>query len=248
MSCKRSLCYFILTIFFLGLAGCAPKHLPPSGKFPSGTYRPYRVGRKTYYPLPSSQGFEEIGYASWYGPNFHGRKTASGETYNMYSLTAAHKILPMNTYVRVQNLDNNRSIVVRINDRGPFVRNRVIDLSYMAAKRLGIIGPGTAKVKITALGEARLAQNGQIHFATHPDFRHGDFYIQVGAFQNVSNAYALRQRLARRFGLVKVARAYTFGKLFYKVQIDAPNSYEQAKKFERDIEEMGFPTAFLVAK
>jgi rare lipoprotein A len=244
---KKILCFLAVTIFVLALSSCAPKHVP-RGKVPSGTYKPYRVGGKTYYPLPSSEGFEETGYASWYGPNFHGRKTASGETYNMYSLTAAHKILPMNTYVRVENLKNGKSLVVRINDRGPFVRNRIIDLSYTAAKKLGIVGPGTAKVRITALGETRTAKSGRLYFASHPDFRHGDFYIQVGAFKNASNAYRLRKRLARRFRVVRVERAYTFGNLFYKVQIDAPNSYDRAKEFEKSIENTGFPSAFLVAR
>ncbi len=244
---KKVLCFLVLTISVLLFSSCAPKH-PPQGKVPSGTYKPYRVGGKTYYPLPSSEGFQETGYASWYGPNFHGKKTANGETYNMYSLTAAHKILPMNTYVRVENLRNGKSLVVRINDRGPFVRNRIIDLSYNAAKKLEIIGPGTAKVRITALAEAHPAKNGRLHFAGHPDFKHGDFYVQVGAFKNASNAYRLKERLSERFRVVRVARAYTFGSLFYKVQIDAPNSYDKAKDFEKRIEDAGFTSAFLVAR
>lgn len=247
MCCKKALFYLSVTISVLVLSSCGPKHVP-TGKVPSGTYRPYRVAGRTYYPLPSSLGFEQEGYASWYGPDFHGRKTASGETYDMYSLTAAHKILPMNTYVRVENVKNGRSLVVRINDRGPFVKNRIIDLSFIAAKRLGIIGPGTSKVKITALGEARMAKNNGLHFASRTDFRHGDFYVQVGAFKNASNANALRERLSEQFGVVKVARGYTFGSLFYKVQIDAPNSYEKARNFERNIEYLGFPAAFLVAR
>lgn len=245
---KRILIFLTMTISVFVLASCGPKPVPPTGKVPTGTYKPYRVGGKTYYPLPSSLGFEETGYASWYGPNFHGRRTASGERYNMYSLTAAHKILPMNTYVRVKNLQNGRTIVVRINDRGPFVRNRIIDLSYSAAKKLGIIGPGTAKVKLTALGEAVVAKNGGLNFSHRPDFKHGNFYIQVGAFQNSSNAFRLKSNLSERFSCVRITRGYSSGTLFYKVQIDAPNSYDKAKAFERAIEEMGFPSAFLVAR
>jgi len=250
MLAKNSLWLLLLTVLVLSLTSCGPKHIPTGkpGKVPSGTYKPYRVGGKTYYPLPSSEGFQETGYASWYGPNFHGKKTASGERYNMYSLTAAHKILPMNTYVRVKNLDNGRSLVVRINDRGPFARNRIIDLSYTAAKKLGIVGPGTAKVRITALGEARLARNGRLLYTNKPDFKHGDFYVQVGAFRNASNAYALRERLSDRYKTVKVAKGYTKGLLYYKVQIDAPNNYNLARDFEKRIEETGFPAAFLVAR
>ncbi len=229
------------------LCSCGHKHAPPSGRHLHGTYKPYRVNGKTYYPLPSAEGFQEEGYASWYGPHFHGRKTASGETYNMYALTAAHKILPMNTPVLVENLDNGKSAVVRINDRGPFVRNRIIDLSYAAARRLGIIGSGTARVRITALGEAHKI-SGHLNFAHHPDFRHGDFYVQIGAFTNPANAYALRDRLCSRFKLITVAKGYTNGQLFYKVQVDAPNDYAEAKKFEMYIERNGFPSAFLVAR
>ena len=247
MPFKDLLFYLSVTISVLILSSCGPGHVP-TGKVPSGTYRPYRVAGRTYYPLPSSQGFEQKGYASWYGPDFQGKKTASGETYNMYSLTAAHKILPMNTYVQVENLKNGKSLVVRINDRGPFVRNRIIDLSFAAAKRLGIVGPGTSKVKITALGEARMVKNGGLRFVHHPDFMHGDFYVQVGAFTNAPNAYALREKLSGKFRAVRVARGYTFGRLFYKVQIDAPDSYEKARNFERNIEELGFPSAFLVAR
>ncbi len=245
---KKFVFLLAVTISVLVLSSCGPKHVPTRGKVPSGTYKPYRVGGRTYYPLPSAQGFQETGYASWYGPNFHGKKTASGERYDMYALTAAHKTLPMNTYVRVENLRNGRSLVVRVNDRGPFVRNRVIDLSYTAAKKLGIVGPGTAKVRITALAEAHKTKRGLLRYASHPDFRHGDFYVQVGAFKNASNAYRLREQLSERFRVVKVARGYTFGSLFYKVQIDAPNSYDRAKEFERRIEETGFPSAFLVAR
>ena len=237
---------FLVSSIFL-LWGCGPKHVP-TRYGAHGTLKPYRIGNKTYYPLPSSQGFVETGYASWYGSDFHGHRTASGEIYNMYDMTAAHKILPMDSYVRVENLENGRSVVVRINDRGPFVRNRIIDLSYQAAKRLGIVGPGTAKVRITALGEAKAWRHGKLTFAQDTDFIRGDFYVQVGAFKNAKNAYNLKSRLQKYYPAVKVASGYTNGALFFKVQVDAPDNYEQAKIFERQIEEAGFPSAFLVAR
>ena len=120
--------------------------------------KPYTVNGKTYYPLPDAKGYEEICYASWYGPNFHRKLTASGEPYNMYAYTAAHKILPLGTYVLVTNLENGKQVVVRINDRGPFVKNRCIDLSYAAAKKIGLIKKGVAKVKLQAVtsGEIRI--------------------------------------------------------------------------------------------
>ncbi|MCI5128243.1 MAG: septal ring lytic transglycosylase RlpA family protein [Candidatus Electrothrix sp. AUS3] len=118
------------------------------------TQRPYVIEGRTYYPIPSAEGYEEIGLASWYGDPFHGRKTANGETYDMYGITAAHKTLPMGTMLLVKNLANGKTATVRINDRGPFVDGRIIDLSHTTAKALGILQKGTGKVKIVALGAA----------------------------------------------------------------------------------------------
>ena len=119
-----------------------------------GNPESYEEFGERYKVLQSSQGFKEKGLASWYGIDFHGRDTSSGEVYDMYDMTAAHKTLPLPTYVRVVNFDNGRSLVVKVNDRGPFIRGRIIDLSYAAAYRLGITGPGTANVEITALDPA----------------------------------------------------------------------------------------------
>ena len=110
--------------------------------------KPYTVAGTTYYPLKSAVGFSESGNASWYGGKFHGRKTASGERYNQNKMTAAHKTLPFGTNVRVKNTENGKSVVVRINDRGPFSKGRIIDLSRAAAKKLDMIKTGTAKVSI----------------------------------------------------------------------------------------------------
>lgn len=121
------------------------------------TMRPYSVFGIKYYPFVANIGDQFDGVASWYGPDFHDKKTSNGETYNMYDMTAAHKTLPMNTVVKVDNLENGRSIIVRINDRGPFVRGRIIDLSNKAAHEIDMYRKGTAKVKITVLG-----YNGEI--------------------------------------------------------------------------------------
>ena len=112
------------------------------------TQKPYTVMGKRYTPLFSHNGFSQTGIASWYGKKFHGRKTASGDRFNMYAMTAAHKRLPFGTLVRVTHLKNGRSVAVRINDRGPFVRGRIIDLSYGAAKKLGMVAQGVARVRI----------------------------------------------------------------------------------------------------
>ncbi|WP_412727640.1 septal ring lytic transglycosylase RlpA family protein [Alteromonas sp. D210916BOD_24] len=113
--------------------------------------RPYKVLGNHYTPLTSGKGFEEIGYASWYGQKFHGHLTSNGETYNMFAMSAAHKTLPLPSYVKVTNLDNNKQAIVRVNDRGPFHDNRIIDLSYAAAVKLGYHSKGTTKVKIEVI-------------------------------------------------------------------------------------------------
>jgi rare lipoprotein A len=135
--------FLVLPLLFLFL-GCGSKkkvtlYIPPANS-------------KTHGGVWESR-YVEIGIASWYGPGFHGRRTASGEIYNMYAYTAAHKTLPLGTYVRVINLENGKSVVVRINDRGPFKKGRIIDLSYAAAKKIGMIEKGTARVRLEILSK-----------------------------------------------------------------------------------------------
>ena len=113
--------------------------------------RPYKVLGKHYTPMNSGKGYEQVGYASWYGQKFHGHLTSNGETYNMFAMSAAHKTLPLPSYVRVTNLENNKQAIVRVNDRGPFHDNRIIDLSYAAAVKLGYHSKGTAKVKLEVI-------------------------------------------------------------------------------------------------
>ncbi|MBI5178009.1 MAG: septal ring lytic transglycosylase RlpA family protein [Nitrospinae bacterium] len=113
--------------------------------------QPYTVEGETYYPLEDAAGFSQTGVASWYGPDFHGKNTANGETYNQHAMTAAHKTLPFNTFIRVHNEDNGKTVVVRVNDRGPFKKDRIIDLSKKAAAGLGMIGTGTANVTINIM-------------------------------------------------------------------------------------------------
>ena len=143
----------------LPFTACSKKDIAPMPPY-EGAPRPYRVNGDWYQPLASARAFRERGLASWYGKDFHGKKTSSGEVYDMYAMTAAHKILPLGTYVRVRNLENGRVADVRINDRGPFVRGRIIDLSYTAARKLGVVGPGTARVEVTALGAVGTGGSG----------------------------------------------------------------------------------------
>lgn len=137
----------------------------PKSKY--GNPKSYVVFGKRYYTLPSSKGYVEQGIASWYGTKFHGRRTSSGETYDMYAMTAAHKTLPLPTYARVTNKKNGRSIIVRINDRGPFHDNRIIDLSYAAATKLGIVTLGTGLVEVRAI-DPRASRVAQSRSKTKP--------------------------------------------------------------------------------
>ncbi len=149
---------FLIFIVALAVSGCSLRQ-PSSGKSSSVSYgkrgfKPYTIRGKTYYPLQSAHGFKEEGIASWYGRDFHGKPTASGERYDMYGMTAAHKVLPLGTQVRVTNKKNGRSIIVYVNDRGPFIDNRVIDLTHTGAKQLGMLGPGTAHVVVEHVASA----------------------------------------------------------------------------------------------
>ena len=184
-----------LCIASLCSAGCfrlGSDRTAPSGKTaskgPRGT-KPYTIRGKTYYPMLSAHGFRENGTASWYGPDFHGKLTANGERYNMHGMTAAHKLLPFGTQVKVTNKSNGRSIVVRINDRGPFVADRVIDLTRTGADRLGMLGPGTAPVLVESIGAVPGLKDGDLM---------GRFYVQVGAFGVKNNAEKLVSRFSQQ--------------------------------------------------
>ena len=138
------------------IANAVPKREP----YIQSTLQPYTVNGKQYIPLQSSVGFIQEGNASWYGKQYHGRKTSTGEVYDMYKMTAAHPTLPLPSYIRVTNVINQRSVVVRVNDRGPFIGNRVVDLSYVAAQKLGIVSAGTGRVIIEALNvDSQLVSN-----------------------------------------------------------------------------------------
>jgi rare lipoprotein A len=157
----------------------------------------YEVFGQRYYVMDSSNGFKERGVASWYGKKFHGRKTSSGVIYDMHAMTAAHKTLPLPTEVRVRNLKNGRSIIVTVNDRGPFVDNRIIDLSYAAAVKLDMIREGTALVEIGVVGgSATLASDDiPVTDTQTAEVNPGSLYLQVGAFGEQSNAQQLLDRL-----------------------------------------------------
>lgn len=153
----------------------------------------YEVFRKRYHVLASADGYVERGVASWYGPGFHNARTSNGEAYDMYAMTAAHKTLPLPCYARVTNLANGRSVVVRINDRGPFVGNRIIDLSYTAAAKLDMLRDGTALVEVRTLSPQAPALPLDRSAQSPP----AALFVQAGAFADERNALRLAERLRR---------------------------------------------------
>ncbi len=175
---------------------------------------------KNYTVMDSSHGYQERGVASWYGKKFHGRMTSSQEPYDMYAMTAAHKELPLPTYVRVRNLKNNRSIIVRVNDRGPFIDNRLIDLSYSAALKLDMVRDGTSLVEVTAISFDSPAPRAAASTVTKSTAVDSKLFIQVGAFGDRDNAER-RFRLLRNngFGQAFVHKDTRQNPALYRIRI-----------------------------
>ena len=180
-----------------------PEVIPaPVTRTQAGNRSPYTVLGKTYTVLPTEEGYSETGIASWYGEKFHGHKTSNGEVFDMYQASAAHKSLPIPSFLRVTNLDNNRSLIVRVNDRGPFHGDRIIDLSYAAALKLGYADRGTARVQLDAIvvnkeGRAVTYSNSQPASAGQAAREQvgGRRYLQVGAFSEMHSAQRVSDQL-----------------------------------------------------
>lgn len=167
----------------------------------------YRVAGHSYAVMNSAKGYKQRGLASWYGTKFHSRRTSSGEHYDMYALTAAHKTLPLPTYVRVKNLDNGRVAIVKVNDRGPFHPGRIIDLSYGAAAKLGVFPKGTAHVEI----EAITVKGGK-----HSQIAASHYYLQAGAFRTKQSAEQLKRQI-RRFSSTPVSIAFEYKRYMVRI-------------------------------
>ena len=280
---KQSLLTLILVAFSaLLLNACSKSHVsyPPSSTYSSSqhtstpaplgkggyvkTGKPYKVMGQWYYPLASANGYDKTGVASWYGKKFHGRKTANGERYDMHAMSAAHKTLPMPSMVRVTNLDNGRSVVVRVNDRGPFVKSRIIDLSYAAARSLAYDQKGTAHVRVQTLGgnvvnsapspaikqapKARISnvsgtpQSGGNRYPTSsPD---GSIYVQLGAFSAHSNANQLRQELASSFPSIRIQHVNRSN--FYRVRIGPFNEVSETENVILSLQDKGYHNTIVV--
>ena len=206
-------------------------------KYAHVTMRPYVVRGIRYYPTVVNVGDEFHGNASWYGPNFHGKLTSNGERYNMWAMTAAHKTLPMNTIVRVTNRRNGKSAIVRINDRGPFVATRIIDLSKAAASKIGMIGTGTAPVTLKVLG---FAGKGSRTIPTEKQLKKSPksieisgYAIQIASFVNISGAILTQEKYDKKDGYRTVIKDVQSdnGRLF-KVWLEGFKSEQEARDYK----------------
>lgn len=249
------------------LAGCSSKSTVGTGDYPPpeprdisgitdavpraepysryGNPESYVVFGKRYYTRSDSKDYKERGIASWYGSKFHGRRTSSGEIYDLYKMTAAHRSLPLPTYARVTNLRNGRSIIVKINDRGPFHNNRIIDLSYVAAAKLGILEHGTGLVEVEAIDTSapqpattRMAE--QAAPETPPATSDTLMYLQVGAFSQRDNADRLRSRLqTANVGDIHVVEGNGSSGTFFRVRVGPLASVDEADRVANSLASEG---------
>jgi len=205
-----------------------------------GNKSPYTVLGRSYTVLPTARGYNERGIASFYGNKFHGYKTSSLETYDMYAFSAASPTLPLPSYVRVTNLENGKSVVVRVNDRGPFHDNRLIDLSYAAAVKIGIWPKGTGLVEVRGIDP----RQGTTELPPAPvvTSRHPGIYLQVGAFSDAGNAERLAQRLRQAsVGAVQISEANVNGRRVRRVRVGPLADVDRADAVSARIEGMGLP-------
>lgn len=233
-----------------------PRHEPRTR---AGNPPTYVVLGKRYFVMKSSKGYKEQGIASWYGRKFHGRKTSNGEIYNMYAMTAAHKTLPIPSYLQVTNLKNGKQVVVRVNDRGPFHENRIIDLSYAAASKLGIASNGTGLVELCAIepGEPpapqtnRMSDNHEGNVERQTEVAHStpksQLYLQLGSFISRHNAESLRAKLALNNVVDARVEASTVDRQnIYRVRIGPLPSIKEADQLAVRIDQMGIGVPSIV--
>lgn len=252
------------------LPDAEPRPEPPSD---SGNPEQYTIAGQTYQVMNSADGHVERGIASWYGRKFHGQQTASGERYDMYAMTAAHRELPLPSYVEVENLDNGREITVRVNDRGPFARNRIIDLSYAAAAKLGILEEGTAPVEIRTVetsattraavasepvpveaanqGERTVTTEGTDTPVGDTDGdRAVDYYVQIGAFAERDNAYRMvgRAETADLASPVSVHEHRRGNQRLYRVQVGPLSRVAAVDRVTAELADAGITQSHVVVK
>ncbi|MEW6184675.1 MAG: septal ring lytic transglycosylase RlpA family protein [Thermodesulfobacteriota bacterium] len=272
---KNHFPYPILSVcFFFLICGCAKAIItpmpqerapaPPPARVPAEPVkkttapakkterkeRPYSVNGTWYFPVASVAAYKEKGVCSWYGPDFHGKPTSSGETYDMHEYTAAHRTLPFNTQIRVKNPSNNKEIIVRVNDRGPFMKDRILDLSYSGAKALGLVGPGTARIELEALGILEeVEENGQrvTRLVQQIDFQQGKFSVQIGAFRELQNAKNLIEKLAPDFQQIEILETMRSGETYFRVRTKPFSELQEAINNQKQLEGLGYPQAMVIA-
>ena len=237
----------------LGVKDGAPRHPPgmdvsqisdavpknePKSKY--GNPDSYEVFGKTYHVMNSAGAYRARGKASWYGTKFHGKRTSSGETYDMYKMTAAHKTLPLPSYVRVTNLENKREIVVKVNDRGPFHEGRIIDLSYVAAQKLGVFATGTANVEVAVLSPDNRPENSVSQKPV-------SVFVQVGSFALQENAHRLKQRLKASDieSGIQIAGINGMRRVF-RVRVGPFDDRDTAGRVVQSLIDMGLPDAKVI--
>ena len=233
-----------------------PSEIPDAQPHPDSPSRygnptNYEVNGKRYYVQQSSKDFQQAGIASWYGKKFHGRKTSSGEVYDMFAMTAAHKTLPLPTYVKVTNQRNGRTTVVRVNDRGPFHSGRIIDLSYAAALKLGIANTGTAPVKIEVIDTGTPQQPSQQDTIIQRPIKqlpsHSSF-VQIGVFAKINNAKQLQNKIMNTsLPTPKVISANINNTNFYRVLIGPLMSDRHIRAIHHQLNQMGIQTTQITA-
>ncbi|WP_285906406.1 septal ring lytic transglycosylase RlpA family protein [Pseudodesulfovibrio pelocollis] len=252
----RRIIALTLGLALLAMAGCAslspfPKSIhstPPSQRdtpvvqpTTDPKTRPYTVLGRTYYPLISAHGYDEVGHASWYGKDFHGKPTANGQIYDMYGISAAHKLLPLGTRVRVTNLENGRVLTLIINDRGPFVDGRIIDLSYGAARHLGTVERGVVRVRVEAIdtvpSTATQLAGSAIKY----------YHVRVGAFAVRANADRVHRQLVESgYPEARVSMEERNGTVLHVVQAGSFVSRDKAEAVLAQLKR-SFPTSYIVS-
>jgi rare lipoprotein A len=256
----RTVCLLLLLMAVLLVSACAgmqdsapPNYSKQWHEIPDAVpvpVKPSKYGNpdsyvalgKTYYVMDSAEAFEQQGVASWYGNKFHGRRTSSGEDYDMYAMTAAHKTLPIPVYVEVTNTDNGRKAIVRVNDRGPFHQGRIIDLSYAAATRLGVAQTGTANVTIRVVNPEKDKSSLSSKATVKSSVSEGDkLYVQIAAFSEEKNALEYMEKLqAEGFFDVRLHLETIKDKLVYRVRIGPLPSQHVAKNVLSQLEENNY--------
>ncbi len=229
----------------------AAENSKQDGSYVHPTMRPYTVFGKRYYPTKVRVGEKFSGISSWYGPDFDGKATSSGEIYDMHALTAAHKTLPMGTIVKVTNLENNRDVVVRINDRGPFVGTRIIDLSNKAAHEIDMVKKGTARVQLEVIGfkgkqNREIASNRELQNGPQEMVSDSSYALQIGSFSKIEGAIKTQEKYDRYKGYHTIIKDTEYNnKRVFRVWLSGFKSEDEA----RDLKENSpFKSAFIVGE